>query len=119
MASPGKSKRNLLDMIPEKKPRLKWQLTPEERVQLVVERRGFVERMVRVFAKTPRHLTVDLDEFGSFVWQAIDGQQDICQIGALVKEAFGDRAEPLYERLGGFMNLLRNNGFITCRFPEE
>ena len=50
---------------------------------------------------------------GSFIWQQIDGEKSILQIGELVQEAFGEKAEPLYERLAQYMKILYGKGFIT------
>ncbi|MGI6153385.1 MAG: PqqD family protein [Christensenellaceae bacterium] len=117
MAIRLKSRKNLLDMVPQKNAKYEWQLDETTgRVQITVERNSMIERAVRKFAKTPKTLTVDLDNFGSFVWQMIDGTRDIHAIGRLVADAFGKEAEPLYERLGGFMNLLKNNGFINYSY---
>ncbi|MBQ8794112.1 MAG: PqqD family protein, partial [Clostridia bacterium] len=63
--------------------------------------------------KKPRISFIHLEEFGSFIWTVIDGKQDIIAIGKLVKEKFGDKAEPLYERLAGYIKTLHTNGFIS------
>ena len=66
----------------------------------------------------PRHywrwrMHITLEELGSFIWQQIDGEKSILQIGELVQEAFGEKAEPLYERLAQYMKILYGKGFIT------
>ena len=38
---------------------------------------------------------------------------NILQIGELVQEAFGEKAELLYERLAQYMKILYGKGFIT------
>ena len=43
----------------------------------------------------------------------MDGQRSIYEIGALVKEKFGEKAEPLYPRLAQYMKTLHNNHFIV------
>ena len=55
---------------------------------------------------------IDLDEMGSFIFPLIDGERTVGQIAQLVRERFGADAEPLYERLAKYMQILRNNGFI-------
>ena len=42
----------------------------------------------------------------------MDGNRNIIAIGALVREEFGDQAEPLYERLAKFVKMLRDNRFV-------
>lgn len=118
MAKRSNVGRNLLDMIPRRSPAFPWRVSEAGTVEIIVPRNGLLERLVRKIAKTPAALTVDLDDFGTFVWQAIDGQRNTQAIGLLVQEAFGEKAEPLYDRLGLFMQLLRNNRFIVCGYPS-
>lgn len=118
MAKRSNVGRNLLDMIPRRSPAFPWRVSEAGTVEIIVPRNGLLERLVRKIAKTPAALTVDLDDFGTFVWQAIDGQRNTQAIGLLVQEAFGEKAEPLYDRLGLFMQLLRNNRFIICGYPD-
>ena len=47
-----------------------------------------------------------LDDFGASVWLLMDGHRNIEQIGLGLREAYGDRAEPLYPRLNKFLNIL-------------
>ena len=50
---------------------------------------------------------------GSFIWSLIDGKRTIYDIALLVKEKYGDKAEPLYNRLVQYMRNLEDYGFIT------
>ena len=49
---------------------------------------------------------------GSFIWNHIDGEKSIYEISQLIKDEFKEEAEPLYERLIQYMNILKNNKFI-------
>ena len=49
---------------------------------------------------------------GSFVWPIIDGERDIISIGEDVKAHFGEKAEPLYERLAKYFQILESYGFV-------
>jgi len=55
---------------------------------------------------------IALEELGSFVWQLIDGNRSIYQIGELVSEEFGQQADPLYERLSKYFYSLNGTKFI-------
>ncbi len=110
-----KSSKNLLDLTPVKSENKKFEaITNEENlVTIIIHRNGIFDNFIRKFIKkTPLTFNVELDEFGSFVYTIIDGEKDIHALGILVKEKFGEDCEPLYERLGGFINLLKNNDFI-------
>ncbi len=72
---------------------------------------GNLDKLAQKLWVTPRVSHVKLDRFGSFVWKQMDGNRNIIAIGALVREEFGDQAEPLYERLAKFVKMLRDNRF--------
>ena len=42
----------------------------------------------------------------------MDGEKDIVKIGEIVKEHFGEKAEPLYERLATFFKILDSYSFV-------
>ncbi len=110
-----KSKQNLLDFVPIKSKNTKYESIKnnDNLITIKIHRNGLVDRFVRKFIKkTPLTFDVQLDEFGSYIYDIIDDNKNIYELGILVKEHFGDDAEPLYERLGAFMNLLKNNNFI-------
>ena len=52
---------------------------------------------------------------GSFVWPLLDGEKDIVAIGVLVKEHFGEEAEPLYERLAKYFQILDSYSFVEWK----
>ena len=74
--------------------------------------KGIFDKLAQKLWVTPRVSHVKLDRFGSFVWKQMDGNRNIIAIGALVREEFGDQAEPLYERLAKFVKMLRDNRFV-------
>jgi hypothetical protein len=53
-----------------------------------------------------------LDEYGSCVWQHIDGDRTVHEIAVVLREKFGDAIEPVFDRLGLFMSLLHRNQYI-------
>ena len=74
--------------------------------------RGWNHWLAQKLFGRPRVSHIQLDEMGSFIYPLIDGKRNIGDIAALVKEEFGEEAEPLYERLAQYMKILRNNEFI-------
>ena len=64
--------------------------------------------------KSP-HYKIKLDDIGSFIWGLCDGRKTVKEIGGKLKEQFGDKVEPLYERLGAFFQNLEKNKFITFK----
>ena len=58
---------------------------------------------------------ITLDEVGTFIWREIDGAQDVKTIGERLAAEFGDKVDPLYPRLAGFLQSLEKNRFIRYR----
>ena len=106
---------NLLDLRPVRT--ADWSEDGEGRV--VVERsspreRGLSGLRARFdqWLATPR---VRLDETGSFAWKKLDGERSVRDVVAAVRERFGAEAEPVEERLGSFIRLLRRERLV--RYP--
>lgn len=60
-------------------------------------------------------IRISLDPFGSFVWLSIDGQRTVADIIDACVQQFGDEIQPVHERMGKFIHMLRSRGFITIR----
>ncbi len=109
----AKKKENYLDYIPKHNALFEWSEDKKGKVTVKVLNRGLYNRIAQIFFKRPKYSNIELDEFGSYVWKQIDGVRNVYEIGSLVKEHFGDKAEPLYERLAKFITILRNNGYVV------
>lgn len=107
-----KQKENYLEKIPRHKEGLCWSQDDSGIVTLEMENRGVANRIAQILFKKPKVSFIHLEEFGSFIWLSIDGNRDITAIGKLVREKFGEKAEPLYERLAQYIKTLHTNGFI-------
>lgn len=108
---PGKE--NYLDYIPAHNALLPYTVKENGRVEVKVTNRGLFNRIAQVLFGRPKFSYIELDEFGSFVWQRIDGKRTIYEICMLIRETFGEAAEPLFERATQFFMLLRRNAFIV------
>ena len=109
-----KKQDNFLEYIPKIKEGLSWKLE-KEHVIIAMENKGLANRIAQLCFGRPKISHITLEELGSFIWQQIDGEKSILQIGELVQEAFGEKAEPLYERLAQYIKTLYGRGFITFR----
>ena len=109
---------NLLDFSP--KHLVKWELNNSGNIHLVIPRFSHPFLVKYLLPRLKRKsLNVKLDEFGTWVWQHIDGEKTVAQIGKELKGAFGERAEPLYPRLGMFINYLARRKFIQLEFNQK
>ncbi len=109
---------NFLDYVPVILEKNTWSVE-EGKVTIHMVHRGFYPWIAQTFFHRPRVSHVDLDQLGSFIYQRIDGERTVGQIAQLVREAFGQEAEPLYDRLVQYMKILHNNGFIGYRRKGE
>lgn len=103
---------NYLEKIPCKKESLKWSQNESGEVTLELENTGLANRIAQKLLKKPKISYIHLDEMGNFIWPIIDGKRNITAIGELVREHFGEKAEPLYERLAQYFKTLESYGFV-------
>ena len=106
-------KENYLSHKPLRKEGLAWEKDEEGKVTLLVENKGFFNRLFQILFKKPRISQIHLDEMGSFLWPLLDGKEDLVFLGEKVKEHFGEKAEPLYPRLSKYVSILASYGFVT------
>ncbi len=84
-------------------------------ITLEIENKGVFNRVAQKLFKKPKVSYIHLDEMGSFVWPLIDGNRNITDIGVFVKNHFGEKAEPLYERLAQYFRVLESYKFIKFK----
>ena len=58
---------------------------------------------------------INLDTFGTSVWNAINGKNTVAEIGDVLRNEFGEKIEPVYERLGLFIKMLEKNKLIVYK----
>ena len=105
------SKENYL----EKKPMLKTDIVYTVKdgiVTLEIENKGLMNRIFQKFFNKPKISYIHLDEPGSFAISVANGEKSILEIGEEVKAEFGEKANPLYERLAKFFQIMDSYSFI-------
>ncbi len=106
---------NYLEKIPVRNEGIVWKQDENNQVTLEIENTGFFNTVAQKIFKKPKISYVHLDENGSFLWPLLDGEKSIMDLGVLVKEHFGERAEPLYERLAKYFKILESYNFIEYK----
>lgn len=104
---------NLLDMTPVRE--VEWEEDESGVVTLVRSRprvRGprSMGRWVSFMLAPPR---IRLDEVGSFAWLRMSGTMKVGDLAALVREEFGERVDPVNQRLGHLVRLLKRERFVS------
>ncbi len=94
---------------------LSWSAEDSGMITLEIENKGLMNRICQKLFKKPPISYVHLDEMGSFLWPYLDGEKTMMELGELVKERFGEEAEPLYERLVKYFQILESYRFIIWK----
>ena len=103
-----KKKKNYLDFVPVCAPGYSWKLNEKKLVEIEVQNKGFYNWLAQKFFKRPKVSYISLD-----------GQRTIYDISFLVKECYGEEAEPLLPRLTKFFQILYQNHYIGYSTPLE
>ncbi len=109
---------NYLERCPIRKEGLVWSRDEKGLVTFEIPNTGIMNRIVQKLLKKPKVSYVHLEQIGSFVWPLLDGKKDIVALGAEVKEQFGEKAEPLYERLAKYFQILDSYHFVEWKKSE-
>lgn len=115
MSKRDKKSANYLNFIPQYNEGFPFEIDEEGKVTIFVENKGLFNRIAQVLFHKPKVSQIHLDEMGNFIWPLIDGEKSVYEIAGFVKEEFGQKAEPLYNRLVQYMRNLENYQFIKMK----
>lgn len=116
-----------MKLFKEKYSRINYlELTPVRIYQHEVENNGLVSVLVPKFDMhlldklmskiiKSRYFKAKLDEFGTETWLEIDGTKSVQKISEHLVEKFGEKINPVNERLTKFLSQLHSYNFITFR----
>lgn len=109
-------KKNYLDFVPGINPQNTWDQDEKTGIVTIhMENRGLYHWIAQRLFRSPRVSHISLDEYGSFLWQKIDGTRSVGDLADALRIQFGEDAEPIYDRLVHYMKILYNNRFILYR----
>jgi len=108
---------NLLNLIPVPKIKCKIQ---EDGLVVLLKPKYFNPFLAKHLLPRMKHpyYNIKLDEIGSFFWLNCDGTRTVLEIAKLHKENFGEKVEPLHERIAQFLTSLEKNRLITLKEKE-
>ena len=106
---------NYLEKIPVRPAHIEWSADEEGIITLDIENTGLFNRMAQKLLRKPKVSHIHLDEMGSFVWPLLNGDKNIIELGKDVEEHFGEKANPLYERLAKYFQILDSYGFVEWK----
>ena len=105
---------NLLDLVPVRK--VEWKKAEDGLIVLLKPKYAhtfFVKHALPRF-KSPNY-KIRLDEIGSHIWEACDGKLTVMELGKRLKDKFGAKIEPLFDRLALFIQNMERNRFISYK----
>lgn len=107
--------KNYLDFVPVHHEQYPFEMDEQGAVTILVKNKGVFNRLAQRFLKKPKISRIHLDEMGNFIWPLMNGKRTVYDIAELVHEEFGEKAEPLYNRLVQYMKNLESYGFIRMK----
>ena len=107
-----KEKKNYIDNIPRIND-MKWEVLEDGIVEITVENTGFYNKVAQRLFKKPRYSFIKLDEYGSFVWQQIDGKKVYMKLEKNLEISIRGASDQLYERLSKYFGILERNKYIV------
>ncbi len=111
----AKVKNNFLNYVPKHNGENTWSKEQNGRIIVHAVHKGLFAMIARKCFARPRVSNIHLDEYGSFVWEQIDGKKTIGHLAELLKSEYGQRSEPLYNRLVHYLKVLYNNKLIVWK----
>ena len=106
---------NYLERKPSRPEGISWSVDEKGIVTLDIENTGVFNRIAQKILKKPKVTHIHLDNTGSFVWPLLDGEKTIIEFGKDVEAEFGEKANPLYERLAKYFQILDSYHFIEWK----
>lgn len=79
-------------------------------VFVIKDQDAWIQRALRkLHVKIPKTSEMELDQYGSFILQQVDGKKTVKEIGDLLGETYEEANNQLYDRLLLYMNHLEKN----------
>ncbi len=110
---------NYLSLIPVRSALIHSHKDRNDKIVLEIENTGAFNKIAQIIFNKPRVTNVHLDELGTFIWPLIDGERTVSDIADLVKEEFGEKAEPLYPRIVKYFQIVESYRFIQFNKEAE
>jgi len=106
--------RNILDLTPV--PSVEWQNKKDGTVFLL-KPKFHNDRLKQWLSAmgVSAYRKIHLDEFGSHVWKQFNGKRSVSAIGESLLQEFGERINPVYERLAAFLRVLLYHKLICWK----
>lgn len=100
-----KNNEDVLSLVYKKRDSIEYTINEFGRVTILELQDKKLQKLLRkIKFKIPMYKKTTLDEFSTEVFFLIDGRKTVKEIGELLESKFGEKVNPLYERLLLFLN---------------
>lgn len=109
---------NLWELIPIRK--FEFEKSDNDMVTILIPKftNKFLVQHLMPRLKYP-YIKIKLDEIGSAVWLEIDGKKSVGEIAENLEARFGEKIQPIEERLSKFLTQLKMHQFIDFKKEEN
>lgn len=105
-----------LAVVYRKSGKIKYEVDRVGTVTVLLAQDHPIQRLFRrLRLRIPQYKRIKLDTLGSFVFIRLDGRLSVKALGELVEAEFGDKAQPIYQRLLTFLNYM----CTQCNYIER
>ena len=80
-----------------------------------MENTGFYHFIAQKFFHKPRVSHISLDQYGSVVWQSMDGQSSVMDIVHIMEKEFPGETDRMLDRVVTYLATLQRNSFIELK----
>lgn len=108
-------KMNYVDFIPLINEENTWDFDNSNKIIIKIKNKGIVNSLAVKFLNKPEVCEIELDRYGSFVWQQINGQNTIQDIIEEIIETFEEERILATKRTVMFFEMLRMNSLIKYK----
>lgn len=105
-----KTNQDILNIVFKVRDGIEYEVSEDGIVTILEKQDHKLQKLFRKLKfKIPMYKKMELDEYGSAVFLNIDGIKTVKEIGEVLEEKFGEKVNPLYERLLMFLNHIDTN----------
>lgn len=104
--------KNYLDIVFIPNPERKWSEREDGMVVIDMVNKGFFHSIAQKFFHKPRVSHIALDQYGTTLWKALDGNRNLFDVIHVMEEVFPDEKDRMLDRVVTFAHTLQVNHFI-------
>lgn len=103
---------NYMDTIFLPSAGLHWTQRKDGIIVLDMVNKGFFHKIAQKFFHKPKVSHIALDEYGTKLWLALDGQKTVYEVVKAMEDAFPNETDRMLDRVVTFLRTLQVNHFI-------